>query len=253
MTFILHTDFFTEVVKGNVAGHSIIVQAGRNNAIPNANFELISMLSGGINFPAAPSTVRIAAGGNVNDDADGSGAREITIEGISDDLVSVTESIPTNGISASISTTTSFWRIRLAFASKGGTYSGSNEGDITIENTAGTLDYDLIPAGDGQTFSSAFPVPSDKDVFLVGSTINVSSQMPADIRLLLRPKFTTVSTPVSPIRSLGYFPGILDTLTVPFRNPIPVVPTSDIWFEAMGSTGTADVSIFTSYLLVDNS
>ena len=62
MAFIGHTDFYTEVAKGNVTGHELVHKFGRNDAV-GASFEGVHLLSGLFNFLTAATTVRVKACG----------------------------------------------------------------------------------------------------------------------------------------------------------------------------------------------
>lgn len=252
MTYITNKRFLLEVLKGNVAGHSIVSKSGRNAAVPNGSFELISLLSGARSFLSAPTTVRIKAGGDPADDAAGAGARAITVIGVDDNLVEVAETIATAGASASAATTASFWRVHLAYVSAGGTYGASNIGDCTVENSGGGTDLITIGADQGESQYAAHTISSGQTGFLLGAEITVDAVMPAKIKLCHRGNFNNTTAPVSAVRIRKHWDGVKGVLTYNPRTALPFPELSDIWFEAEGSGAQTKVSADFELLLVDN-
>ena len=86
MTFVLNRDFLTEVERGNVEGYSLVHKYGRNPAVGNGSEDGILQAAANFTFRTSATTFRIAAGGNAADTSAGAGAREITIQGITDAL-----------------------------------------------------------------------------------------------------------------------------------------------------------------------
>lgn len=246
-------DFYTEVAKGNVAGHSLVHKFGRNDAVPNGSWERVALLSVASFHLTAATTVRIKAGGDVTDTAAGTGAREITVQGIAADGTEQTETIATAGVNASGSTTFTFWRVHRAWVSSIGTYSAANTAAITIENTAGTQDLVLVAAGEGQTQYAGYTIPLKKTGYLLSVLATVDSNKVADMKLMTRKNITDTSAPVSSIRLKNYWDGLAGVFTFHPRSPSLVLPAlTDIWIEAQGSGAVAEVSADFEILLVDD-
>ena len=175
MSYITNRDFFTEVSKGKIAGHSMVHKFGHNTAIGTA-FETVSV--GGIyQTPQSTSatTLRIKSGGNANDTAAGSGAREVTLVGIDETGAEVSETLATAGASASSATTTTFMRLYRSFVSGSGTYAnsstGSHSADIVIENSAGGTDWATIVVNGfakSQSEIGAYTIPVGYTGYLLG-------------------------------------------------------------------------------------
>lgn len=109
----------------------------------------------------AGSQVQISAGGNVNDDVAGSGARSITISGLRvGDGELVSETINTAGASASFPTSNSYYVILAASVYSSGTAGAANAGNIELEWVGGTYATDpccgVILADYGQTLCNYF-------------------------------------------------------------------------------------------------
>lgn len=257
MAYIGHTDFYTEVRKGNVAGHSIVSKFGRNDAV-GASFEGVHLLSGAFNFLTAATTIRVKAGGDAADAAGGAGAQAITLEGLDGSLADVSESVATAGVSASSATSASFWRVFRAYVTpaSAGAYAtmaaGSNTAAVTIENSAGGTDLISIGAGEGQSQYAAYSVPTGKTAYFLGCDITTDGAKAADFQCMTRENLSDFSTPFEPKRLKLYFDGILGSFS--YR---PVAPTftigggGDIWWESKAGAAT-EVSVNFQLLLVDD-
>jgi hypothetical protein len=248
----LSGDFYLEVAKGNITGHSLVHKFGVNAAVPNGSFEIVSSISAaglGI-FLAAATTVRVKAGGDAADTLAGAGARKIIVSGIDDSLNEVTEEIDLAGASASSSTATSFWRVHRAWVSEAGANS-VNTAIITVEITAGTQDLIQIDAGVGQTLHAVFSSPTGYDMFLLSATVTVDSTRSADFRIYKREQFDDVSAPVESIRVQEEWVGLENDFVFKPASPTKISSLPcDIWVEAQGNNSTPSVSADLEILLV---
>lgn len=248
----LSGDFYLEVAKGNITGHSLVHKFGANPAVPNGSFEIVSSISvaGRGIFLAAPSTVRVKAGGDAADTLAGAGARKIIVKGIDDSLNEVTEEIDLAGASASSSTTTSWWRVHRAWVSEAGA-NAINTAIITVEITAGTQDLIQIDAGVGQSLHTVFSVPTGYDAYILSTIVTVDSTRSADFRMYKRENFNDVAAPVNSIRIQHSWVGIDGTFVHKEVSPDKICSTPcDIWVEAQGNNSTPSVSADVELLLV---
>ncbi len=244
-------DYFVEVRRGNIEGHTIVNKFGRNVGVPNGVWQLVSLSSPSGAFPVSGSPVRIKAGGDAADTANGAGARAVTLIGINSTLTEVSETLTTSGSGASAYTTNSFWRIYRAFVSSVGTYGVNNTGDITIENA---LDDALtITADEGQTQHGAYTIPTGKVGYLLTVDIDTDATKRADFRLFVRENFNDVAVPMSPSLVKLHWDGVLGPISYRPRSPsIILLALSDIWIEAEGDGANTDVSVDFEILLIDN-
>lgn len=248
-------DFYAEIQLGNIAGYSIVHKFGRNDSVPNGQWELVSLLSDGSGlFMESPSTVRIKAGGNAADTANGLGAREITIIGINDTLEESIETIATSGAGASASTTNNFWRVHRSYLSEVGVYGSANSGNIIIEDSGGINDLIMIAAEEGQSQYGAYSIPLGKTGYLLDVHLTTDANKAADFRLYTRENFTNVSSPISPKRLRLYWDGILgQTEAYSPKSPGLILPAlTDIWVEAEGGGAGTEVSINLEIMLIDD-
>jgi len=114
--------------------------------------------------------LRIKAGGNANDTAAGSGAREITVIYLDTNLAVQTETLATAGASASSYTSGNVFRLLRAYVSASGTYASASGGfshsaSITLESSS--EDWATIDATDivrAQSQIACYTVPAtDRD------------------------------------------------------------------------------------------
>ena len=141
-----------DAARGLTIGQKTVAKFGRNESV-GTSFEPVA-LGGVYQTPQAASatTLRIKSGGDSNDTAAGSGARQVTLEGLDENFEEVSETVATNGASASSATTATFTRLYRVYVSESGTYAtlaaGSHVGDIVIENGSGGTDWATISATD---------------------------------------------------------------------------------------------------------
>ena len=256
----LRADFYAEVKKGNVKGHTIEHKYGHNIAVPITTFDLVSSLSAPAIFRTSALAMRVKAGGNAADTATaGAGARAVTLVGIgpnaAGELVEVSESIELKGALVSEDTTQTFWRVYRAFITPGraGAYGGANAAAITIEDAGGADDEIIITAGEGQSLHAAFTIPQGSTGYLVATNINVGSNQTADVRCRVRANFNDATTPYEPALTKFYWDSIINDFNFSPRTPSLVLPAlTDIWFEAVAAASTASVSVDFEILLIED-
>jgi hypothetical protein len=225
---------------------------GINEAVGNGAYEDVWAEGGTYPFIQTATTVRIQAGGNANDTAAGSGAREVTIEGLDQNWNEVSETLATNGALASASTTTTFIRVNRVEVSDCGTYGGSNAGIIRIEDTAATVGVLAhIPLGLGTTFQSIVAVPAGKTAYITKINTSVGESDSADVRLWAL-NDGSLATPCKIYESVkadfsGFQPEKLETY-------LKFDEKQTIGFDSVRITGSgsARVSVEFDYVLIDN-
>lgn len=227
---------------------------GRNTAVGSGTFEPITP-TGVLNFLQAPDTMRIKAGGNGADNAAAAGAREITLQGIAvvnGNLRIATEKLVTAGASASNPTALSWWRVFRAFVSAAGAYGGTNIGIITIQNVNTPLERLTIPAGVGQSQTSAFATPDDKTLFVDQFILSVDVNQNAEIQIVTRENFN-VLVPFSAARVRATTEISTNAIDVPLMTPLEVPPLTDIWVVGKATAASAVVSTIMNGKLAANS
>jgi len=259
MTYISGRDFYLEVAKGNVPGHSLVHKFGRNNAVGTS---FVPVALGGVyQTPQAASatTLRIKSGGDAADTAAGSGAREITLVGIDETGAEVTEAVATAGASASSATTATFMRLHRAYVSASGTYAtssaGSHTADIVIENGAGGTDWATISTGSGsfplsQSEIGAYTIPDGYSGYLLGSHGFTDSTKTTSLIFFQRGTILDSAAPYSAMRVVFEELAKGGEFLVEIKSPIKFTGPCDVGYLAKVNSTTAQVDIDFELLLV---
>lgn len=253
MTYLGDQEFLMEVQQGKVVGYSMVHKYGRNGSVPDGTWQFVNRL-GFTGWPlSAATTVRIKAGGNANDTAAGTGAREVIVQGIDDSFNEVSEAITTAGASASSATSTSFWRIHRAWVSAVGTYDGANIDAVTIENSGGGTDLiEIGGAEKGQTQFTAWSVPIGKTAYWLTMHIEVDANKSANVRVYTRQDFDITVAPMKSKRLRSFFAVKGDFRYAPKGPEFALPGKSDFWVEAAGDGAACAVTVNFELLVVDD-
>ena len=243
------------IATGSADGWRSIKIEGRNTAVGQVFVPVTP--SGVYRTPQAGDQVqlRVRAGGNANDTATGTGAREIEIYGIDVNGLEVTDTIPTAGSGASIATTQFFIRILSARVSKSGRYANqtaaSHFADIVIESTTGELWASIPLNGFGESISriGAFTVPFDHEAFLIGLRINASAGKTVDAILFKRENILQTAVPYSPMVVITSVFNITGFEDLSYDAPLYLPPLTDVGVMAVINTQTARVGCGIGLLL----
>ncbi len=222
---------------------------GRNGDVANATWEPVTSV-GALNWLTAAAAVRIKAGGNAADAAAGAGAREVTVVGLDENWQEVTETIATNGASASSPTSTTFIRLYRAWVSEVGSYGGAAAAAIDIETTGGTLMLD-IPAADNQSQAAIYTVPAGRGLYLTHVDVNVPTGKSADFRFFRRSDANNTADTFRAPRVFWYRDGVDTQADEEFGAPIYFPPYTDLWIEAYGDGANVSVEAEFDFVLVD--
>lgn len=251
-----------DIARGLVGGVTVVHKFGRNDSVGTI---FVPISFGGVyNMPqaAAATTLRVKSGGNANDTAAGSGAREITLEGLDETFTEVTEAVATAGAGASSATTATFTRLFRAYVSSSGTYatsaSGSHAGDIVIENGAGGTDWTTIDSTGypkSQTEIGAYSVAANKTAFVRLVNVSVDSGKTVDLIFSTRANADDAAAPYSAFRTTSEITSLVGGSIEKFgtreANFGPYIGPYDFLFMAKVSTGTASVSVEFEILIFD--
>lgn len=252
------SDWYVDVADGSVDGWSVVHKFGA----ANVGTTYTPVCEGGFyRTPqvAGATTLRIKAGGDANDTAAGTGAREVTLEGLNATGAEIVETIATNGASASTATTNSFIRLHRLYVSASGTYAtqstGSHVGDIVVENSAGTEDWATITSTDfarGQSQIAVYSIPTGKKGFIKEVFMSIDTNKSVDVTFFQRENILETAAPYTPMRLITEAKGLSGPFSLPIQTPINGFDgPCDIGFMAKVSTGTADLTVDFEILLKD--
>jgi hypothetical protein len=199
---------------------------------------------------------------DVNDTAEGSGARSVIIEGLDANWQTITEEVATNGTSASTATTKSFLRVSRAYVEDAGTYAGTilggNTGTITIRiSSAGATQATIAVEsgfGVGQTQIARYSVPDNNTAYILSYKSSVDSTNGAHVYLFKRMNANTIAAPFSSRRLVleaDQDTGVISHKPQTAYGPFPEF--TDIWWAAIRSGGSnSSVDIEFEILLVND-
>jgi len=237
----------------------IVHKFGRNTAVGTS---FVPVTFGGV-YPTpqvgSATQLRIKAGGDANDDAAGTGAREVTLIGLDANGDEVTEAIATAGASASSATTNSFIRLYRAYVSASGTYAtasaGSHAASITIENSAGGTDWLTIDAAAfplAQSEVGAYSVAAGKKAYVFSAYAATDSSKSTDIVFFQRTSILQTAEPYDAMRVVFDIKSTEAFVDFAPRAPLgPFVGPCDLGFMAKVSSTTSEVSVDFELLVVD--
>lgn len=208
-------------------------------------------------FPTEARRVRIKAGGNANDDAAGTAAREITIVGLDVNLDLAVETLATNGAGASLLSTTFWWRINQVYVSKVGTYGGINIAAITLEDTS-PGDVLTITARESVSNMAIYSVPRKHTGLMRYAAAAIGGSVAVTVFLVVRPDLDAVDASLSDVRA-ALRARTLQAVNAGFYNfdleraPIVIPEKSDVYAVGSSASATPPVSLFANVLLIPNS
>lgn len=242
--------YYLTLASGLDPEFEIIQKFGKNESV-GTTFEPISY--GGIyRTPqvSGATAVRVKAG-DADDTAGGSGAQEITVQGIDANGDLVSEAIATNGLSAGANSSTSFIRIFRAWVSKSGTYgtqsTASHAAAIVIENAAGTEDWLTIDGANfpsGQSDIGAYTVPNGYEAYVKNIFIHVDSGKTAELEFFQRQNILDTAAPYQAIRKVYGVVGVIGAVTVIRDIPLGPFPAqTDIGMMGRVPSTAADISV----------
>ena len=234
--------FAVEVARGNVNGMVGNRKFGRNPSVGTTEEDIWA--GGGVYpWPQAAETLRIAAGGNANDTAAGTGARTVRIEGLDNSMNEITEDLTTAGASASSPTTNTFCRVNRAYVLTSGTYTGTNTGAITIENTSSLNSLANIEAVRGQTQLSMYTVPNGKTAYITALGVEVEGSKSADVYFYQRQGADVLAAPFTAKRILYAATGLSGNYTEQLHAHLVIPGNTDLWWGAAVSSGSTAVAV----------
>ena len=244
------------IAKGDAPGYSVVHKFGHNYAVGTT---MVPIAIGGIyRTPqvSGATTVRIKAG-DANDTAAGSGAREVTMQGLDETGALQTAVLASAGASASSSTTVTFIRLFRAWISASGTYAtqsaGSQAADVVIENTAGTEDWLTITANSfpaGQSGVGVYTIPLGYTGYVMEVDAFVDSNKSADLILFKRENILETAAPYSAMRELVRYVGVSGPVNKLHTSPIRLPELTDFGFMGVMASGTSEISVHYEIRLV---
>lgn len=253
-------DFYLEVRKGNVAKHSIVQKFG---AIQNVTTTLTPVTTSG-NYPTPLTPVSLeVVSSSTNDTAAGTGARALTIEGISNTNGAWTREVQTialNGTTA-VSVPNQMLRVDRLYVSTAGGYATastpSHNSTLTVRVAGGGATWQTIISNDtfglSQSEIAVFTIPKGYKGYFLGKSAAIESTRTANIFLFVREGADTVTAPFTPMRVKELERNLLTSATrQPISPLLKITGPADVGFMAQSTSVTTNLSIEFELLLVQD-
>jgi len=260
MSYISNRDFYLEVRKGNVPKHSIVQKFGAISGVTTTLTPVTS--SGTYPTPTTPTALEVVSS-SANDAPGGSGARTLTIEGISNTNGVWTEEAQTVALNgtAAVAIPNSMLRVYRMYVASSGSYANattpSHNSTITVRTSGGGATWQrLTPTGTfglSQSEIAVYTVPKGFTAYLLSKSVRVESSKTANIFLFVRDNADVVTAPFSPMRVKELERNLGSSAD---RNPdapiVKMVGPADVGFMAKSTSVTTDLSIEFELLLVQD-
>lgn len=244
-------DPFLDFSRGVVSGIETFRRFGANPNISTSS-EDIWTVGGKYPWPTTAETLRIKAGGDANDAAAGTGAREVVVTYLDENWTQQSETLVTAGALASATTSGTAYRCIRAYVSKSGTYGGNNIGNVVIENSTSLQVVAQMGVGFGQTQLSMYTVPAGKTAYMKRIHFTVDSTKTADMSLYQRRDADVIAPPYTASRLVFILAGLQGDHTSVFNSLIEFPAKTDIWCEGKLSSGNGGVEASYDLFLVSD-
>jgi len=165
-----------------IDGHTAICVHGSNEAVGTTE-EVIGEQGGVQNYVSSAEALQVSSS-STQDDAGGTGALTVELNGLDANYDVLTETVTTNG-TASVETTNSFIRMFCArVLTDGG--SGSNVGTISIKDNADTNTLAVIVPLHGKSQNAIWTVPADNRAVIINFWGSATSSQNVIVHLYTR-------------------------------------------------------------------
>jgi hypothetical protein len=174
-------NFYLEVAKGNVPGHSAVNKFGHNPSAVAGD----DIWGGGgryVFYPSSGVLVDVVSTVDSDNGATATGALTLIVQGLDENWDRVEELVTLDGTTPVTTMTTTFIRVFRAFVQIAGA-SETNDGDITVYAratgggvTAGDVGA-FIGAGGGQTQQTIYTVPGGKSAYFIKGYVGLATSV----------------------------------------------------------------------------
>lgn len=254
------SDFYLEVRKGNVSGHSIVQKFG---AIQNVTTTLTPVTtSGAYPTPTSPVALELVST-SAQDATGGTGAITVTVEGISNTNGAWTEEVQTvtmNGLTA-VALPNSMLRVYRMYVASSGSYASattpSHNSTITLRVSGGGATWQQITSngtfGLAQSEIAVYTVPKGYTAYFLSKNVSVEDSKTANVFLFVRDNADDVTSPYAPMRVKELERNLSASSSKKPTAPLLSIPGgSDVGFMAQSTSTTTSLSIEFELLLVED-
>jgi len=234
--------FELQVARNQIAGHSAFSIFGYNGDIDQTE-ESVWPDGGTVPHPTTASVLDIVST-SVADDAAGTGARTVFIEGLDGNYNSVSETVILDGTTP-VETANQYLYINQFYVATAGS-GGVNAGEITAKLNA-TL-YDLIAIGYNQRTTAHYCVPAGYTAYLTTGVITVGQVSGSQaITAYIKQHGPDGILRVVSISTLNN-----GSIQYDFTYPVAIAEKNCFGASAVGLSNNNEVSAFFNFVLIKN-
>lgn len=259
MSYYGTTDWLIQVSKGQVPGHSIIHQFGKNTAVGSS---LAPVCNGGnYQTPTSAASLEILSDQN-QDQPGGNGAHKVTVQGLNSSWNEITEEVTLSGTTA-VALSNQFIRVYGMYVSESGRYANqaqaSQRGTLTLRGAGGGVTWATIPTiatnfGAGESLIGAYTVPAGFTAFILSQIFSIDGNKSANLYFFNRSDANDVSSPYTGImKAQSIYTGASSVYQFEHKANESYSEYTDIGFLAnYTSGGTASIAVEFELLLIEN-
>lgn len=164
-------EFELAVALGQVPGHSRVVALGNNPDVDTGAHE--DIWPGGGIYPWQTAAVAMeAVSDSANDTSAGTGARTITVDGMDNDYVTVSQTVTLDGVTPVALPTNLRFINAVRVATAGSTT--NNVGTVTVRVVAGAVTQATIRPGYGIAQQAIYTVPAGFTLFITSTVFSIN-------------------------------------------------------------------------------
>lgn len=181
MAYQPNNDFYLEVAKGNIEGHSAVNKFGHNPAATSGD-DIWGGSGRYVFFPTAGVLIDIVSTADSDNGATATGALTVIVQGLDENWDFVEELVTMNGTTPVTTMTTTFVRLFRAFVQIAGA-NETNDGAITAYArstgsgvTAGDVGI-YITVDSGQTQQCIYTIPAGKSAYFIKGYVGLATSV----------------------------------------------------------------------------
>lgn len=241
--------FELQVARGQITGHSVVHVFGFNPDVDTSE-ETVWPIDGILGHPASPTVMKISSS-SADDDAAGTGARTVLIEGVNGTGGLVSETVILTG-QTEVNTVNSYDTIERMVVLTAGS-GGKNAGTIyagtgTVTSGVPAVPYSAMGIGENISLVGHWTCPTGYTGYLVYGKFTVgptSGNHYVTGRLKLRLNSGIILTAAKTTIQQG-------EVSYPFEYPIKIRPGECVTATAQGSGSNATVSSYFEIVLIQD-
>ena len=250
-TRISENELFWQIAQGRVGGYSRYVICGRKIGVSATVMSDLTQIPNVDVLPYPGGIQCRIISDSANDTSNGTGVRTLRLVYLDTNYDVKSEVLTVNGLTAVNTVATNIQRIYWMSTITVGS-NGVAVGNISLQNTAGSVTYEYLKAGENRTLTCHFTVPNNKTAYILAWQVSGKKQtMSIRFRASADPYTGELTPGVFTFRSVVDLYNTTSGLLIPII-PGRFLPRTDIKISAIGDVAGGDTSGTFQVLCVDD-